>query len=156
MTASRAEVIEALLALDTAEVPFSFAAFDDGVVGVWDYADAKWAGFFAAGTVEKGYTLTVTLHEEDSTYELLDRTSETKTRLSASGFSYSKTGFQGTTRQISMKKAWAPVASDHGQVGNTYGWNFDTDSMKKPVRDALEAAGWTERKKSFFAKLIGR
>lgn len=156
MTSTETEVRAALLAIATDETPYSFEEFDEGVVGVWDYADAKWAGFFAAGTVDKGYTLTVTLHAEDSTYELLDRTSETTKRLDAGGFSYSKSGFQGTTRKISMKKAWSPIASDHGQVGNTYEWNFDTDSIKKPVREVLEQAGWTERKKSFFAKMLGR
>ena len=156
MTASADEVRAALLALDTAEAPYSFAVGEDGdVVGTWDYADAKWAGFFAAGTVDKSYSLTVTLHD-DGTYTLIDRTRDSESKLGSSGFHYEANAFRGTTRKISFNRTWAPAAEDHGAAGNTYGWDFDTDDLKKPVLEVLARSGWTERKRGLLSRLLGR
>ncbi|BDI21819.1 hypothetical protein [Herbiconiux sp. L3-i23] len=155
MSVSRDQLTADLLALNSDDVPFAFAAFDGGVVGVWDYADAKWAGFLSAGKIDRDYELTVNLYD-DGTYTLIDRTKDTETRIDRKGFHYESNSFRGNTRKISFNKSFAPVASDHGQVGNTYGWKFDTEEMKQPVREVLQRDGWTERKRSFLDKVLGR
>lgn len=156
MTWNETQVREGLLALNTDEVPYRFAEFTEGVVGVWDYADAKWASFAAAGTIDKSYSLTVTLDPDEKTYDLLDRTKDVETRLDRKGFHFEANTFQGTTRKISFNKTITPIAKDQGQVGHTYGWKFDTEEMKAPVRELMEKAGWTPKKKSLFAKMLGR
>lgn len=155
MASSQEVVVGEILALNGQDVPFAFAAFEGGVVGVWDYADAKWAGLLSAGQISRDYELTVTLHE-DGTYSLLDETHDTQTRLDRDGLHHERSFFKGTVHNVSFRKSFAPVASDHGQVGNTFGWAFDTEEMKKPVREILARNGWTHRNRSFLDRLFGR
>ena len=76
--ADRATVIREILALNSPDVPFAYAESQDGVVGVWDYADAKWAGILAAGSVARSYELEVTLPHLDAevAQQLADRAHE--------------------------------------------------------------------------------
>ncbi|MBZ4487392.1 hypothetical protein LQ938_01040 [Microbacterium sp. cx-55] len=155
MASSREDVVGEILALNGEDVPFAFAAFEGGVVGVWDYADAKWAGLLAAGQISRDYELTVTLHD-DGSYSLLDETHDTQTRLDTKGLHHERSFFKGTKRTFSFNASFAPIASDHGQVGNTFGWKFDTEEMKEPVREILTRYGWIPRHRSFLDRLFGR
>ncbi len=154
---SRADGIERLLALNGEEVPYVYSAFDGGVVGVWHYADAKWAALLSAGSVSRAYTLTVHL-EDDGTYWFLDETedSESKVDLRRLKAGYRKDFFRGEVHRASFNRTITLAASDHGRTGNTYGWDFSTEEMKRPVRETLEAAGWRPRKRSLWDRMFGR
>lgn len=153
--ATREQVVADLLALNGDDKPFAYAAFDQGVVGVWDYADVKWAGILSAGKIDRDYELTVVLHD-DATYSLVDRTKDSETTINRKGLHHQTDFFKGTAHKKSFTFGASAITSDHGQVGNTYGWNFDTEEMKRPVRETLERAGWTHRNKSFLDRLFGR
>lgn len=155
MSAPREHVVGQILALGTDEVPFTFTPSADGVTGAWDYADARWVGFVSAGTIDRDYRLEVSLHE-DSTYTLVDHTSATQARVGAGGASVSTSRFRGTVRSKSFSTSFAPLATDHGQAGHSFGWRFDADEMKAPVRQVLEQAGWTPRRRGFWDRLTGR
>ena len=160
MAAPREHVTTEIVALGTPEVPYVFTATPAGVTGTWDYADARWAGLMAAGTVDRTYRLVVELHD-DGTYSLTDHGSASEARVGSTGgggfgASYSSTRFRGTVRSKSFNRSYSPIASDHGQVGHTYGWRFDSDEMKDPVEAVLERNGWTARRRGLWARLTGQ
>lgn len=155
MSAPREHVVGQILALGTEEVPFTFAPSADGVTGAWDYADARWVGLASAGTIDRDYRLEVSLHD-DSTYTFVDHGSATQTRVGAGGASVSTSMSRGTVRSKSFRKSFAPLATDHGQTGHSYGWRFDPDEMREPVRQVLEQSGWTARRRGIWGRLTGR
>lgn len=155
MSAQREQVVAAILGLNGPEVPFEWSRTDTGTAGSWKYADAQWAGLLAAGSVDATYRLLVALHD-DGTYSLTDRTEQTTANVGVGGASVTHTRFRGTVRKKSFNSSVAPVASDHGRVGHTFGWNFDSNTVKAPVRDVLARHGWTQRKVGLWARLMGR
>ncbi len=153
MRARRDVVIDAILALNGEEVPFSFSRTPTGAVGIWDYADAKWAGILAAGSVDRTFEMHVVLND-DGTYSMSDRSTSMTTSLSMNGGSFERTSFRGRIYKRSWSSNAAPIASDHGRVGHTFGWQFDSEEMRRPVAAVLEQHGWSKRK-GFWARLFG-
>lgn len=94
MAAPREHVTAEIVALGTPEVPYVFTATPAGVTGTWDYADARWAGLMAAGTVDRTYRLVVELHD-DGTYSLTDHGSASEARVGS-------TGGGGVRRQLQL------------------------------------------------------
>lgn len=155
MVASRAQVVSAVLATNGAEIPFVWSATPTGLVGTWDYANARWAGLLAAGSVDATYRLIVELLD-DGTFTLTDQTQEARVKVGPTGVSGSFSGFTGTGRQLSFGAGAAAVASDHGELGQTFGWSFDNATPRGVVSDVLTGHGWSERKVGFWARLTGR
>ncbi|PWD51502.1 hypothetical protein C8046_13385 [Serinibacter arcticus] len=143
------------MATNGPEVPFVWSTTPTGLVGTWNYADAQWAGPLAAGAVDATYRLIVEL-DDDATYTLTDHTQEAQGGVGFGGGSASFSSFRGTVRRKSFNSSAAPIASDHGQVGQTFGWNFDSAVPKRVLQDVLAQHGWSERKVGFWARLTGR
>ncbi|MEJ6490299.1 hypothetical protein PQI23_11265 [Leucobacter sp. USCH14] len=146
------DAIAAILALNSPQVPFAFAPTSTGVTGVWNYADAQWAGVLAAGAVDRTFALDVVL-SPDGTYTMTDHSTQMNVQAGAGGGSFSYTKFSGRIRSSSFDSSAAPIARDHGEVGHTFGWRFDSEEMRRPVEQTLQQLGW--KKRGFWARLFG-
>ncbi|WP_368497799.1 hypothetical protein [Herbiconiux sp. A18JL235] len=157
------EAQASILALNDDELPFVFEPTDAGVVGRWNYANQKWAAVLGAQSIDADYTLWVLLDEANGTFSFDERETVERSGLSAGGdgigLSYERSTFRGHKKSYSFNLGAAILAKvtdrqgDH--VGQTYGYTFDTDEIKQPVIDTLEAAGWEPRRKGLFGKLFG-
>lgn len=155
MHAPPQQVITALLALNGANVPYEFRATPAGIMGTWKYADAKWAGPFAAGAADRTFESRIELHE-GGTFTVTNETNSTSGSVGPGSAGFRHTRFKGKIRSKSFNSSVAPIASNHGQLGHTFGWTFDSDEIERPARDALAQHGWVERKSGFWSKLFGR
>jgi len=162
MAATLAEAQQAVLALNSDELPFVYEPTTDGVVGRWNYANQKWVAILGAGSVDAEYTLWVILDEPTATWRFEEHESVEQTQLSAGGdgigFTQERSFFKGRKKEFkfNLGAALAAKVTDRqgDRVGQTYGYRFSTDEIKQPLIDALTAAGWS-RRKGFFARIFG-
>ncbi|WP_159501550.1 hypothetical protein [Microbacterium sp. 18062] len=158
MADSFAQAQQRILALNSDDLPFVYEPTPDGVVARWKYVDARWSNVLAAGTIDRDYELRVVLDPATSTWRFQERSTSTEATIGPGGLSFESTRFRGYRKTVSFSKNWAVDAEQtdrHGTTrGQSFGWSFTTDEVKRPVTDALAAAGWS-RHKGFFARLFG-
>ncbi|MCS5716008.1 hypothetical protein NVV95_15800 [Herbiconiux sp. CPCC 205716] len=164
MAASLTDAQNAVLALNSDELPFVYTAEPDGVRATWKYADIKWASFTAAGLIDRSYELRVALDPAEGTWTFheTDTSSSVTARARPGGIGISggTSTFSGRQKSVSFQFGATPVAAESTDrqgthVGNTYGYAFTTDEVKAPLVAALTAAGYEPEKKGFFGKLFG-
>ncbi|NYF14836.1 hypothetical protein HDC34_003171 [Pseudoclavibacter sp. JAI123] len=93
MHAHPQQVTGALLALNGANVPYVFHATPTGFTGTWNYADAKWAGVFAAGAVDRTFEALIELHE-DGTFTITNQTQSSSASIGPGSAGFSHTTFK--------------------------------------------------------------
>ncbi|MFB2598755.1 hypothetical protein ACEXQE_13255 [Herbiconiux sp. P17] len=152
-----------VLALNSDELPFVYAAAPDGILATWKYADVKWAALAAAGTIDKSYELRVTLDGAEAEWEFDETDTESSVTVHGDqggfGISGGTSTFTGREKKVSFQFGVGSAAKTTDRQGphegNLYGYSFSTDEIKQPLIAALEAAGWHPKKKGFFGKLFG-
>jgi hypothetical protein len=140
--------------------PFRYTCEGSRIVGSWDIADVTYQGLLSAGTIDKDYSITVTLDEKSGTYSFSEVKQESESDVRLSGgtleFGGSKDFFKGK----SIGKQWgggaALRATSHGQPGHTWSYEFETSRIKEPLFALLHDAGWERGKKGFFSRLFER
>jgi hypothetical protein len=139
--------------------PFRYTGEGNRVVGTWDIADVSYSSLVAGGTIDKDYSITVTLDEGAGTYDFVERKTESETEGGLRsdgtiGFSGQKSVFTGK----SVGKQWgggaALRATSHGETGHTWSYSFETSRIKQPLFGLLASAGWEPEKKGFFSRLF--
>jgi hypothetical protein len=164
MAATLPEAQAAVLALNSDELPFVYEPAPYGIRATWKYADVAWASFTAAGLIDRGYELRVTLDPAKSSWSFdeTETTAEAGARARIGGFSVSggASTFSGHEKKISFGFGATPVVAQtddrQGEhLGHTYGYSFTTDEVKAPLTAALEAAGWHPEKQGLFGRLFG-
>jgi len=162
MAASVDEARASILALNTDELPFVYEPTTDGVVGRWNYANQKWATVLGAGSIDAEYALWIILDPATTTWRFEEHETVEQTQLSAGGdgigVTYERSFFKGRKKEFkfNLGAALAAKVTDRrgDRVGQTYGYRFSTDDIKKPAIDALTAVGWS-RRKGFWSRIFG-
>ena len=140
----RKKVLEdAPAALNKADQPWEVTVEGNSIVGKWKWMDAT---FFAPTEVNnetKEFTFTVTLDDKGKWKEM-DKIEEKSKNAGMGGgglsFGASSHKFKGKTTQKSFQFG---IGKDNesGDVG-LIGFKFDTDMVKKPIREYLTSCGW--------------
>jgi hypothetical protein len=141
--------------------PFRYRCEGDRVIGTWDIADVSYSNLVAGGTIDKDYSITVTLDEASGTYDFVERKTDSSTeggrRSDGSiGFSAQKNVFKGKTMSKQWGGGFALDATSHGERGQTWSYSFETSRIKEPLFALLASAGWEPEKKGFLARLFSR
>jgi hypothetical protein len=141
--------------------PFRYTCEGNRVVGTWDIADVSYSNLVAGGTIDKDYSITVTLDESSGTYDFVERRADSQTqgglrRDGSIGFSGRKDFFKGKTTSKQWGGGIALNATSHGEPGHTWSYSFETSRIKQPLFDLLTGAGWAPEKKGFLARLFSR
>lgn len=158
MTESMQDAQNRVLALNSDDRPFLYEPTAVGIHATWKYADQKWLGFFGAGVRKGSYDLYVTLDPEDGTWEFDEKSEDGEATVNGDGLHGEKKWQSGSQKSFTLNKSFALASESKDRqgthTGQFFGYRFDTDEIKQPLIEALEAAGYA-RKKGFFGKIFG-
>jgi hypothetical protein len=146
--------------LNVPDLPFSFAAQGDTIVGTWVVTDARYLTLRSAGEIDDTYTVTVHLDERTGTYRLEDRTvqgeAEVSLRDGKLAFGGERNAFRGRKVGRSFSFEAGGIYRKAGQEGLApyLASSFDSDRITGPLVAFLEQHGW-KRRKGFLAGLFG-
>ena len=134
---------DAVGALNRPEQPWVVTVEGDAIVARWKWMDATFFGPNEVDNQTRDYTFTVRLDDKGKWHEL-DTVQQKSQNAGISGgkigFGTSSSTFKGKTTQKSFSFG---VGQDNqtGQVG-FIGFKFDTEIVKKSIRDYLAYCGW--------------
>lgn len=134
---------DAVYVLNKQEQPWVVTVEGDAIVARWKWMDAT---FFAPHEINdetRNYSFTCRLDNKNKWRELDTKESKSKNvKLSGNtiGFGTSKSTFKGKTSQKSFEFG----IGKNNQTGDIgfIGFKFDTNIVKKSVRDYLAYCGW--------------
>ncbi len=140
--------------------PFTYRCEGNRIVGAWDIADVTFQNLLSAGTIDKDYSITVTLDEKSGTYDFTERKQESETDVRFSGGRIELGGSKQLFKGKSIGKSWgggaALRATSHGETGHTWSYEFETARIKEPLLVLLHDAGWERARKGFLRRLFSR
>lgn len=154
------ELSQQITTLNSEDNPYQYNINANVITGSWKIADIKWTGIFAQGTIQKDYTITVTLDEAKHAYSFKELQTAQQSEVGADGsggFSLSKGGsfFSGKTIGKQFGAGIGTSSTPKSDpTANTYQYSFDTGKIKKPLFDLLDQSGWLPEKNGFFSKLF--
>ncbi|MBX7250322.1 MAG: hypothetical protein K1X35_14920, partial [Caulobacteraceae bacterium] len=142
---------EALLAVNRPTAPF---VVRDGapekcdLVAEWRIVDAAWYEIFAKAGLERAYKILMRFDEARGEVRAVDHELAVEWRAGVPTISAAKSAFRGQTWEMSSETAWAFREEDLS-FGKVYQYRFVSEELKKPLRDAAQAAGWGWRGVAF-------
>ena len=149
---SAAEMRETLIKLNRDTAPWHMrdgAAEKCDFVAEWKIVDAKWYEIFAKAGLKKVFQILIRVDAEKFEVRAVDREWEVEWRAGIPALNLVASGFRGQKTEISFGAAYG--FTEKGALGEIYNYRFDTREMKKPIQDAVTAAGWTYRAVAFGA-----
>lgn len=146
------EVRAAILAISRATAPF---VVRDGapervdLVAEWRIVDAAWYEIFAKAGLTRVFKVLMRLDPQTREVRAVDQewTVAWHLGIPSLSLSLSAEAFRGQTMAISFGTAYA--FTEQGGYGRVYNYKFATSEIKKPLQDAVAAAGWTWRGVAF-------
>ena len=134
---------QAPTALNRPDQPWAVTVQGDSIVASWKWMDATW---FSPGEVSeetKAYTFTVTL-EENGRWRELDTSNKKKFGVGLSGGKLSLGGSSSSFKGKTSQKSFSFGVGANNQTGQAglVSYKFDTELIKKPVRDYLFSCGY--------------
>jgi hypothetical protein len=134
---------EAPNVLNRPDQPWYITVEGDAIVARWKWMDAM---FFSPAEINdetKNYTFTVALSDKGKWKELDEKEEKSKSVSMSGGtlsFGTSSSSFKGKTTQKSFEFG-VGRNNQTGEMG-FIGFKFDTEAVKKPIRDYLTSCGW--------------
>jgi len=132
-----------LLGLNGPDVPYVVrdgAPEGADLVAEWRLREPAWQTFFARTQLSRALQIRMRFVSADHVVRTLDHQWEIEW---IGGAPVSRKHTRGPAKTISRQ--WTIERGDDGRLGLTETFNFDTDDMKDPLRDAVLKAGWTWR-----------
>jgi len=158
--ASIRETLADVGSLNLPDLPFTFTAQGESIIGTWNVVDARYVTLQSAGTIDESYTITVTFDERKGTFDYEDRSDQGEAEVSLRD---GKLSFGGSRSTFKGKKVGKSFSFEAGGIYKKAGQeglapylasSFDTGRIKEPLFTFLERHGW-KRKKGFLAGLFG-
>ena len=130
-------------ALNKPDQPWEATVEGDSIVARWKWMDATFFALTEITNEVKEYTFTVKLDDKGK-YKELDRAEESSASARMSG---GKLGFGGSSSTFMGKTGRKSIQFGLGKNNQTgeigiVGFQFDTGTVKKPIRDYMAANGW--------------
>jgi len=134
---------DAVYALNRPEQPWHVTVEGDAIVARWKWMDATFFSPREINDETRNYSFTVRLDDKGKWHELdevKNKSSNVKLSGGNIGFGTSTSSFKGKTTQKSFEFGLGSN-NQTGEVGFV-GFKFDTNLVKKSVRDYLTYCGW--------------
>ena len=149
MTTPLPQLLAQVSTLNDPTQPFTFEVKGNEIVGKWDIVRAKTLYPKEFKTIDKKYSITVTLDEKKSTYKYKDREKSSSSSFSGSGVSFGSSGFSGKTNKKEFSFELGGISKTDDGITPVLAWSFDTSRIKTPLFAFLKENGWTEKKGLF-------
>lgn len=141
-----------LLAINRDTAPFVIRdGTSDGVdlVAEWRIVDAAWYEIFAKAGLERVYRVLMKFDPGRGEVRTVDEAWDVEWRAGVPTLSLAGRTFTGQQWEQSFGTAYA--FRENGRYGEVYDYRFDTDELKRPLKEAVRRAGWRWRPMSFGA-----
>jgi hypothetical protein len=153
------ETLGKVLSLNSEQNPYQYAVSGNDIVGNWKIADVKWVALMGARTIDKQYSITITLDEATRTYAFNEQKTASGSKFSfdpmTGSLSFGKTSssFSGKMTGKEFEVGAGTSVVQGGQQGNIYKYSFDTRKIKEPLFSMLKQCGWQQKKGGLLARL---
>lgn len=117
------------------------------MVAEWRVVDAKWYEVFAKAGIKKVFKVLMRFDEAKGEVRAVDEQWEIEWRAGVPTLTASGSATRGQKWEKSFEMVYA--FREDGSYGEIYNYRFDTDEIKKPLREAVLAAGWGWRGVAF-------
>jgi len=151
MTTPLPELLAKVATLNDPANPFTYEVDGDKIVGKWDIVRAQSLYPTEFSTIDKKFSVIITLNEGKGTWKPRETDSESGLQVDGDGISLG-----GSVGSFSGKRTQKSFSFEFGGINNTkdglspvLAWSFDSDKIKKPLFAFLEENGW-KRKKGLF------
>ena len=143
------ELLAAVPTLNRPDIPIVYTVEGDAIVGRWDVVSAQTVYPNEFATVDRDFSVTVTLDERKGTYTSKDREGHTEFSMRRGGISFGTRGFAGKKIGKEFHLEVGGLTRNHDELQPALVWSFDTARIKDPLFAFLEQHGWT-RKRGLF------
>lgn len=141
---------ERLMELNRPTAPFRVVdgtADHVDLVAEWKIVDAEWREIFAAAGLSKAFRILLALDERKHEVRAVDREYAVAWRAGVPELSVAASGFRGSKQTLEFGRASA--FTEELAPGVVYDYRFDSRELKRPIQEAVVAAGWTYRGVAF-------
>jgi len=151
MTTPLPELLAQVDSLNDPANPFRYEVEGDKIVGKWDIVKAQSLYPTEFRTIDKKFSVIITLNEAKGTWKPRETDSEGGMVIDGDGISIggSANTFSGKRTQKSFSFTLGGINKTDEGLSPVLAWSFDSDKIKKPLFEFLEANGW-KRKKGLF------
>lgn len=142
------QVRERILALNRPSAPYQITSGPQGGTGLvaeWKIVDAQWYELFAKAGLSKVFKIDLTFVPEKKEVQALDKEYSVEWGAGVPTLSIAAKAFRGQTQSVEFGKAYA--FTEELRPGLVYNYRFNTNEIKKPIQEAVTAAGWTYKGK---------
>jgi hypothetical protein len=149
MTTPLAQLLTQVAALNDPTQPFTYEVKGSTIVAKWDIVSAKSLYPKEFKTIDKKYSITVTLDEKKRTYKYNEKEKSSGASIGAGGVSFGSSGFSGKSSQKSFGFEAGGISKTKDGITPVVAWSFSTSRIKEPLFAFLAENGWTKKKGLF-------
>lgn len=149
MTTPKAELLAQVATLNDPANPFTYEVVGDTIVGSWDIVSARTLYPTEFATIDKKFSVTITLDEGKGTFKSKDRSSESTSSVSGGGMSFGTKSFSGQESSKGFSFEFGGASKTKDGVSPVVAYSWDTSKIKDPLFSFLEGHGY-KRKKGLF------
>jgi len=148
--ASVKDLRAAILAVNRDTAPFQIRQCEDGscdFIAEWRIVDAKWYEVFAKAGLKKVFHIKMRVNETNHEVRSVDEDYTVEWRAGVPHLSLAASGFRGQKNEVSFGTAYA--FTEELRPGQVYKYRFNASELKKPLQEAVTAAGWSWKPVAF-------
>jgi hypothetical protein len=142
---SAAEIRAALLALNRDTAPWQVRAAEPAeecdLVVEWKIIDKAWHGIFGKAKLQSVFIILLKFDSATNEVRALDKEWLVAWNAGMPILSAQTGGFRGQMNETTYNIGWG--FTETSPMGEVIKYRFSTGEMKKPLKEAVTAAGWT-------------
>lgn len=138
-----ADLRAALLSINRDSAPFIIRdgkAEGVDLVAEWKIVDARWYEIFAKAGLQKAFRVLLKFDQASGDVRALDQEWQVEWRAGVPQLTLNAEAFRGRKWEISFESVTA--FREDLSYGKVYDYAFKSSEIKKPLQDAVLAAGW--------------
>lgn len=156
MSTSLQQLLADVPTLNNPKEPFVFTVDGNTIVGRWDIVKATTLYVSELESIDKKYTITVTLDEANGTYDFNEVQTSSEGSVKTSGASLRKEAFSGKSTSKEFSFSFGGLRkTKKGITAMPLVYSFSTAKIKDPLFGFLKQNGW-KRKKGLLGRLFNR
>jgi hypothetical protein len=148
-TTPLSDLLAKVPALNDAGEPFTYEVKGSTIVAKWDIVRAKSLYPKEFKTIDKKFQVTVEFDEKKGTWKSKDKAKSTNSSIGSGGISFGSSSFSGKTSGKEASFEFGGINKTKDGISPVLAYSFDSDRIKKPLFDFLEANGWAKKKGLF-------